>query len=398
MMEHRDILDLLPGYVLGALDVHEREDVFEHLQTCSTCSPVAEQHLDVARVLSSGITAVEPPPGLMGRIEASIAQLSAPLVAPAAPEAPPVPTAPPSPVAPPPPRRPWFSAPWAGWATAGVGTVTIGLLAAVLVYAVASQGDLSDLQADNQALSSKVDGQTAGLATSQQALDQLGIANQALTAKLDSQAAALSASQEELSGLRKENQALATALDAQDDVLDSTLAELAQLRQGTQSLSTALATSQADLTELRRDTESVSSALAASQTDLSGIRDDNEALAGAVAASQGDLTELRAANAALAKSLDAQGSTLASTQEELLALRVATTELDANVNTQRIFTYLQELPAQRKYVLKATADAPGTFGMVVANVANVWGIAILLGVDALETGMAYQIWLEKADG
>ncbi len=139
-----------------------------------------------------------------------------------------------------------------------------------------------------------------------------------------------------------------------------------------------------------------------SQNDLSDLQQENRLLAvrsddqsEILETSLKDLSRLSEENEVLAEKLDDQGRELARSSETLTELQQQSEALTAKVDTQRVFTYLQALPVTNKYVLKATPAAPGPWGMLVTNVANSWGVAILLGLEPLESGMAYQIWLER---
>ena len=93
--------------------------------------------------------------------------------------------------------------------------------------------------------------------------------------------------------------------------------------------------------------------------------------------------------------IDDQDEVLAASQSDIVDLNAQNLALAATLTNQQVFSYLQSLPVTHKYVLKATANAPGTFGLLVTNVANTWGIAAVLGVDPLEPGTVYDLWLEK---
>ena len=77
-MNHSQTRDLLPGYALGALEVLEQEEVLEHLESCSVCYQVAQELVEVAGVLASGIAKAEPPAELKRRIVDSVAEESNP--------------------------------------------------------------------------------------------------------------------------------------------------------------------------------------------------------------------------------------------------------------------------------------------------------------------------------
>ena len=71
-MNHSQTRDLLPGYALSALEEGEREELVAHLQTCSACNSLAQEQVEVAAMLATGIAEVEPPAGLKGRLEDSM--------------------------------------------------------------------------------------------------------------------------------------------------------------------------------------------------------------------------------------------------------------------------------------------------------------------------------------
>ena len=170
-----------------------------------------------------------------------------------------------------------------------------------------------------------------------------GAVNLDLSAKLDAQATALAAAQESLEGLEEANDSWAPTLGNQSDALAAVRVTLSDLQERNQTLTAQLEEQGVTLTAQIGDQDEI---LAASQRDIEGLGTQNLALA-------------------------------------------------ARATDQQIFTYLQALPVTNKFVLKATEDAPGTFGMLMTNVANNWGVAILLGVDPLEPGTVYDLWLEK---
>ena len=78
-MNHRQARDLLPGYALGSLETREREQLEQHLRSCSARYQLAQEQVEVAAMLASSIVEAEPPAGLRGRIEDSIAEESKPI-------------------------------------------------------------------------------------------------------------------------------------------------------------------------------------------------------------------------------------------------------------------------------------------------------------------------------
>ena len=78
-MNHRQVRDLLPEFALGALELQEQEELLQHLRSCSSCYLLAQEHMEVAEILASGIAEVEPPAELKGMIEDSVADQPKPL-------------------------------------------------------------------------------------------------------------------------------------------------------------------------------------------------------------------------------------------------------------------------------------------------------------------------------
>ena len=114
-----------------------------------------------------------------------------------------------------------------------------------------------------------------------------------------------------------------------------------------------------------------------------------------LASSQQSLDNLQDDNENLTARISDQDVILAASQEDIEDLAAQNVVLAATPTNQQIFTYLQALPVVNKYVLKATAAAPGTFGLLMTNVADSWGVAAVLGLEPLEPGMVYDFWLEK---
>jgi len=61
MDEIKHVTDHLPAYALGSLEDEEREQVSQHLETCSSCRVEAQAYLDVTGKLALGVTQYEPP-------------------------------------------------------------------------------------------------------------------------------------------------------------------------------------------------------------------------------------------------------------------------------------------------------------------------------------------------
>ncbi len=142
-----------------------------------------------------------------------------------------------------------------------------------------------------------------------------------------------------------------------------------------------LTVSRGDLADLRRG----SGELAANLAEQRSL----------VATSQGELGQLRKENQALATKVEEQRAVLATSQKELKELGQQNQALTARVKNQQIFTYLQALPVNHKFVLKGTQDAPVARGLLVSNPDKTWGAILLLEMDPLKPGTGYQIWLEK---
>ena len=410
-MNHRQAQDLLPGYALGALELQEQEELLEHLQSCSDCYRLAQEQVEVAALLANGITAVEPPAELRGRIQDSVAEQSKPLESR-------IVRAEPQFIA-----RPWFTGRLPAFALSAAASIVVALLGVILAYVVISQGDLDNLHDENVALTTKLNDQGAVGAASQAALAQLTQDNRALVNTLDQQRAALSSSQGELDNLRQASLSLSvkvaeqvSALSAAQDSLNDLLEVSDSLPPTLSSQLEALAAARETLSDLQKENQVLgaqldeqSGALATSQDALNQLSKDNETLTAriggqdeilgasqvALATAQQSLNELSGDNETLTARIGAQDDILAASQSDIEELREQNLALAATATNQQIFTYLQALPVTNKYVLKATTDAPGTFGILVTNVANNWGVAVLLGVDPLEPGMVYDLWLEK---
>ncbi len=67
-MIHSHIEDLAEAYALGALESEERQMVEAHLETCSQCTSLLREHLEVAAALALAAPPVDPPHHLRGRI------------------------------------------------------------------------------------------------------------------------------------------------------------------------------------------------------------------------------------------------------------------------------------------------------------------------------------------
>ena len=375
-MNHRQVRDLLPEFALGALELQEQEELLQHLRSCSSCYLLAQEHMEVAEILASEIAEVEPPAELKGMIEDSVADQPKPLETRIRGTGPSF------------LDRLGLTGRLPALAASAASVAALGLIAAVLVYVVISQGDLSGLRDENRVLTSTLDEQVTTVAESQAALADLSQDNQALAAALDRQSVALSTSQGNLDSLSEVSIGLSAKLDAQAAVLDLAQDSLANLRVTNESLAPVLG--------------SQSDALAAARETLSDLQRENQTLAATLDEqrtlldnTQQSLENLRDDNFNLTARIDDQDEVLAASQSDIVDLNAQNLALAATLTNQQVFSYLQSLPVTHKYVLKATANAPGTFGLLVTNVANTWGIAAVLGVDPLEPGTVYDLWLEK---
>ena len=400
-MNHSQARDLLPGYALGALESQEHDELLEHLRSCSSCYQLAQEQVEVAAILASSIAEVAPPAGLKGRIENTVAEESRPLESR-------IIRAEPSFL-----DRLGLTARWPAFAVSAAAGIAVIMMGVVLAYVLISVGDIDDLQDGNAALTAKLDAQGAAAAASQAALSQLGQSSQALASTLDQQSAVLSSSRTNLEELRQASQGLSVKLDqqtaalaltqdsldavqavnnslppalgAQNEALEAAQQTLSDLQQGNRALADQLDQQAAALAASRLALDQQAAVLVASQQDLDKLRQDN----------QEDLDKLRQDNEDLTVRISDQDEVLAASQRDIEDLGAQNLVLAATATNQQIFTYLQALPVTNKYVLKATANAPGTFGILVTNVANNWGVAVLLGVDPLEPGTVYDLWLEK---
>lgn len=72
-MIHHHIEDLAEAYALGALEAEERQMVEGHLETCSECTSLIREHLEVAAALALAVPPMDPPRRLRGQIMGKLA-------------------------------------------------------------------------------------------------------------------------------------------------------------------------------------------------------------------------------------------------------------------------------------------------------------------------------------
>ena len=391
-MNHSQARDLLPGYALGALESQEQDELLKHLGSCSACYQLAQEQVEVAAMLASRIVEVAPPARLKGRIEGSVAQESRP-------QEYRITQAEPSLLA-----RLGLTARWPAFAVSAAAGIAVIMMGLVLAYVLISAGDINDLRDDNAALTARLDSQGTAAAASQAALSQLGQSSQALVSTLDQQSAVLSSSRTDLVELRQASQGLSVKLDQQSAALALTQESLDAVQSVNNSLppalgaqTQALEAAQQTLSDLQQGNRALADQLDQQATALAASQLTLDQQAAVLVASQQDLDRLRQDNQDLTVRIAGQDEVLAASQRDIEDLGAQNLALAATATNQQIFTYLQALPKTNKFVLKATVNAPGTFGMLVTNVANNWGVAVLLGVDPLEPGMVYDLWLEKDD-
>ena len=73
-MDHTQAENSLAGYVLGALETQERQDLLGHIRNCVQCHILVEEHMEVGAKLAAVIPAVEAPTSLRIRTLAAFAQ------------------------------------------------------------------------------------------------------------------------------------------------------------------------------------------------------------------------------------------------------------------------------------------------------------------------------------
>ena len=67
-MNWQEAEELVPSYLLGALDERERAQVEAHIRECPTCLAQFHEHSPVAMLLSTVGDSLEPPPELRQRL------------------------------------------------------------------------------------------------------------------------------------------------------------------------------------------------------------------------------------------------------------------------------------------------------------------------------------------
>lgn len=66
--EHSAILELIPAYALGSLDVDEAERVGRHLPSCAICQTELKEYEAVADAIPLAVTQIDPSPELRDRL------------------------------------------------------------------------------------------------------------------------------------------------------------------------------------------------------------------------------------------------------------------------------------------------------------------------------------------
>lgn len=67
MLTHVEIQELIPAYVLNALEPHEMRNVESHLRTCAECRHMADEYRAVPEALALSVPQISPPPELKSR-------------------------------------------------------------------------------------------------------------------------------------------------------------------------------------------------------------------------------------------------------------------------------------------------------------------------------------------
>ncbi|MDQ4069764.1 MAG: zf-HC2 domain-containing protein, partial [Actinomycetota bacterium] len=76
-LTHEEATDLLGAYALDALEPAEHQEVDRHVQRCPACRAEVAEHREVAGLLTPGWE--KPPPGVWGKIAASLEEAPPPL-------------------------------------------------------------------------------------------------------------------------------------------------------------------------------------------------------------------------------------------------------------------------------------------------------------------------------
>ena len=63
----------MAGYVLGALEKREQQELLSHVRSCVPCLLLAEEHMEVGSQLAGSIPKAEAPPSLRMRTRATLA-------------------------------------------------------------------------------------------------------------------------------------------------------------------------------------------------------------------------------------------------------------------------------------------------------------------------------------
>ena len=73
-LDHIKARDLMPGYVLGALEDLEQEDLLQHVKSCAACYQLVQEAMEVGAKLASTITEADPPDTLRAGIRDSLTE------------------------------------------------------------------------------------------------------------------------------------------------------------------------------------------------------------------------------------------------------------------------------------------------------------------------------------
>jgi len=71
-MDHKQVLEQIPAYALGALDPDEVQEIEKHLAGCDSCQVELRAYQEVVDVLPLAAPQYAPPPALRGRLMAQI--------------------------------------------------------------------------------------------------------------------------------------------------------------------------------------------------------------------------------------------------------------------------------------------------------------------------------------